>query len=67
MRTHLERDITYEILALVYGTPDFHKVLMHLDCFIRFIFSSVKPVYSNSDINKASTIITVTTVITFYV
>ena len=77
MRTHQDRYITYNFLAVVYGTH-FHKLLTHLDFFTWLIFLSAKAVYSNSYTNKASTIITVTTIkastiitvttiITFYV
>ena len=67
MRTHQDRDITYDFFAVVYGTLDFHKLLTHLDFFIWFLFSSARPVYSNSDTNKASTFVTFTAIITFYV
>ena len=65
IRIHQDRYITYEFLAMVYGTR-FHKLLIHLDFFTWLIFSSAKSVYSNLDTNKASTIITVTTV-TIYI
>ena len=63
--THEGRDITYEFLGVVFGTPD--KLLTHLDFSTWLIFSSARPVYSNSDNISASTIITVTTINTFYV
>ena len=66
IRIHQDRYITYEFLAVVYGTC-FHKLLTHLDFFTWLIFSLANLFTVIWTPTRHQPLITVTTIITFYV